>query len=68
MKSSDEETAEGSNSNTDCDQDSDVSFMKDIDEVIGTGEFEEEDWFEYMKRSTAAALERMKAAKIPCWN
>ena len=30
-RSSDEETAEGSSSNTDCDQDSDISFMKDTD-------------------------------------
>ena len=33
-RSSDEGTAEGSSSNTDCDQDSDISFMKDTDEKI----------------------------------
>ena len=32
-----------------------------------TSEIEEDDWIEYMKRSTATAVERMKAAKIPCW-
>ena len=32
-----------------------------------TGEIEEEDWIEYMKRSTATAVEKMKAVKIPCW-
>ena len=66
-RSSDEETAQGSGSNTDYDQDNDISFMKDTDEEIDTGEIEEEDWIEYMKRSTATAVEKMKAAKIPCW-
>ena len=66
-RSSDEETAEGSSPNTDHDQDSDISFTTDTDEEIDTGEIEEEDWIEYMKRSTATAVEKMKAAKIPCW-
>ena len=66
-RSSDEELAEGSSSNTDYDQDKDISFMKDTDEEIDTDEIEEEDWIEYMKRSTATAVEKMKAAKIPCW-
>ena len=30
-------------SNTDCDQDSDISFMEDTDEEIDTGEIDEED-------------------------
>ena len=34
--------------------------MKDTDEEIDTGEIEEEDGIEYMKRSTAAAVEKMK--------
>ena len=34
--------------------------MKDSDEEIDTVEIEEE-------RTTAIAIERMKAAKIPCW-
>ena len=63
-RSSDEETAEGSSSNTDCDQDSDISVMENTDEEIDTGEMDEEGWKEYMKRSTAFAVERMKAAKI----
>ena len=41
--------------------------MSDTDDEIDTDEIDEEDWIEYMKRSTAAAVERMKAAKIPCW-
>ena len=38
------ERAEGNSSNTDYDQDSDVSFMKDTDEEIDTAEIEEEAW------------------------
>ena len=66
-RSSDDETAEGGSTNTDCHQDSDVSFMKDSDEEIDTVEIEKEECIEYLKRSTATAVERMKAAKIPCW-
>ena len=36
--------------------------MKKID----TADIEEE-WIEYMKRSTDEAMERMKTAKIQCW-
>ena len=60
------ESAEVSSSNTDCDQDSDISFTKDTDEETDTDEIEE-DWIQYIHRSTAAAVERMKAANIPCW-
>ena len=42
-RSSDEETAVGNSSNADCGQDSDVSFMKDIDEEIDTADIEEEE-------------------------
>ena len=41
--------------------------MKGTDDEVDTGEIEEEDWVECMKRSTATAVERMKAARIPCW-
>ena len=40
--------------------------MKDADEDTETGEIDE-DWIEYTQRSTAKAVERMKAAQIPCW-
>ena len=40
--------------------------MNDTDEEIDTAEIEE-DWIEYMKRSTEEAMERMKTAKIQCW-
>ena len=66
-RDADDETAEGSSTNTDCDQDSDVSFMKGTDEEIDTAEIDEEQWIEYMKRSTEKAVEKMKAATITCW-
>ena len=67
-RSSDDETAEGSSSNTRCDQDRYIFFTEDTDEEIDTGEIEEEeDRIEHMERSTATAAERMKAAKIQCW-
>ena len=31
-------------------------------------EIEEEDWIEYIKRSTADALDKMERAEICCWN
>ena len=41
--------------------------MNDTDEEIDTAVVEEENWTEYMKRSTEEAIERMKTAKIQCW-
>ena len=64
--SSEDETDDGHSSSTNCDQDSDISFMKDTDEEIDTAMIDEEDWVEYMKRSTEEAMERMKPAKIQC--
>ena len=40
-------TEEGTSSNTECDQDSEVSIMDDTGEDIDTGEIEGEDWIEY---------------------
>ena len=62
----DKETEEGSDQNSDKDQDSDVSFQEDKEEAIDTTE-KEEDWIEYIKRSTKEAEEHMKKMKIPCW-
>ena len=45
--SAEDETADGNSSNTDCDQDSEISFMKDTDDEIDTADIEEE-WIEYM--------------------
>ena len=47
-------------------QDRDVSFQEDIDDAIDTTE-KEEDWIEYMKRSTKEAEDYMKKMKFPCW-
>ena len=41
--------------------------MDDADEDIDTAQIEEEDWFDYIKRSTKKAEEQMKAANVPCW-
>ena len=54
-------------SNTDCDQDSEVSFMDDTGEDIDTAEIEEEDWIEYKKRSPKKDEEKMRADNVPCW-
>ena len=62
----DKETEEGSDQNSDKDQDIHVSFQEDIDEAIDTTE-KEENWIEYIKRSTKEAEEYMKKMKIPCW-
>ena len=48
--------------------DSDVSFQDDAHEEIHTTSIEEEDWIEYIKRSTEDAIEMMQSAKIRCWN
>ena len=66
-RSSDEETAEGSSSNTFRDKDRDMSFMKDTDEEIDTGEIDEKDCIEKMKRNTSSAVDRMIKSKILCW-
>ena len=56
----DKETDEGSEQDSKKkNQDSDVSFQEDADEEIDATE-NEEDWFEYIKRSTKEADENMK--------
>ena len=68
MSSIGDESEDGQSSNTHKDQDSDVSFENDTEEEIDTTEIEEEDWIEYIKRSTNDAMEKMENAKIRCWN
>ena len=68
LSSTGDESEDWQSSNTHNDQDSDVSFENDTDEEIDATEIEEEDWIEYMKRSTIDAMEQMKNAKIRCWN
>ena len=58
QENSEDDTQEGSSTCTDCDQDSDVSFAKDSAKEIDTAELEEEDWNEYIERSTAEAEEK----------
>ena len=49
-------------------EDSDVSFENDTEEEIDSTEIEEEDWVDYINRSTNDAFEKMGNAKIRCWN
>ena len=63
-----DESVDGQRSITHNDQDSDVSFGNDIDEEIDTTEIEEENWIEYIERSTGEAMEKIKNAKIRCWD
>ena len=48
--------------------DSEVSFEDDPDEDIDTTTIKEEEWIDYIKRSTVNALDKMEHAKIQCWN
>ena len=45
-----------------------MTFDEDSEKEIDTIEIEEEDWIEYIKRSTVDALDKMERAKIRCWN
>ena len=67
MRSTDDESGDGLGTTTHNDVDSEVSFEDDADEEITTL-IEEEDWIEHMRRSTEDAMEKMKCAKIRCWN
>ena len=68
MCSTEDESGDGLSTTTHNDVDSDVSFEDDADEEIDTTSIEEEDWIEYIKRSTEEAIEKMESAKIRCWN
>ena len=68
MCSTDDESGGGLSTTTHNDADSEVSFEDDADEGIDTTTIEEEDWIEYIKRSTEEAVEKMESAKIRCWN
>ena len=48
--------------------DSEVTFEEDPDEEMDTTTVEEEEWIDYIKRSTVDALDKMERAKIRCWN
>ena len=68
MCSTDDESGDGQSTRTQNDVDSEVSFEDDADEEIDTTVIEEEDWIEYIKRSTEDAMEKMAHTKIRCWN
>ena len=69
MCSTDDESGDGQSTMTQNDVDSEISFEDDADEEIDTTVIEEEeDWIEYIKRSTEDAMEKMAYAKIRCWN
>ena len=60
----DKETEEGSEQSSKKDQDSDVSFEEEVDEEIDATE-NEEDWIEYIQRSTKEAEEHMDKTRNP---
>ena len=66
--STDDESGEGQSTKSKDDVDSEVTFEEDSDDEMDTIEIEEEDWIEYIKRSTVDALDKMEHAKIRCWN
>ena len=68
MCSTEDENGDGQSTSTQNDVDSEVSFEDDADEEIDTTVIEEEDWIEYIKRSTEDAVQKMERAKIRCWN
>ena len=45
-----------------------MSFESDNDEEVDAAQIEEEDWVDYVKRSTNEAMEKMENEKIRCWN
>ena len=68
MCSTDDESEDGQSTKTLDDVDSEVTFEDDPDEEMDTTTIEEEEWIDYIKRSTVDALDKMEHAKIRCWN
>ena len=66
--STDDKSGEDQSTKSEDDMDSGVTFDEDSEKDIDTAEIEEEDWFDYIRRSTADAIDRMDHAKIRCWN
>ena len=66
--STNDESGDGQSTTTQDDVDSEVSFEDDADDEIDTTLIEEEDWIEYIKRSTEDAMAKMAHAKMGCWN
>ena len=59
---------DGQSTKSEDDVDSGVTFDEDSDKDIDTVEIEEEDWIDYIRRSTADAIDKIERAKIRCWN
>ena len=68
MCSADDESGDGQSTMTQDDVDNEVTIEDDADEELDTTAIEEEDWIDYIKRSTEDAMEKMESAKIRCWN
>ena len=68
LGSTGDESEDGQSSNTHNDQDSEISFEDDTHEEVDTTMIEEEEWIEYIKRSTHEAMEKVENTKIRCWN
>ena len=66
--STDDESGDGQSTKSEDDVDSGVTFDEDSEKDIDTIEIEEEDWIDYIRRSTADAIDKMEHAKIRCWN
>ena len=68
MCTTNDESGNGQSTTTQNDVDSEVSFEDDADEAIDTTVIEEEDWIDYIKRSTEDAMKQMERGKIRCSN
>ena len=66
--STDDKSGDDQSIKSEDDMDSGVTFDEDSEKDIDTAEIEEEDWFDYIRRSTADAIDKMEHAKIRCWN
>ena len=66
--STDDKSGDDQSTKSEDDMDSGVTFDEDSEKDIDTAEIEEEDWFDYIRRSTADAIDKMDHAKIRCWN
>ena len=67
LSSTEDENGDGQSSDTHNDQDSNISVENDTDDEMDRTEIEEENWFDYRKRSTEEAIDKMDDAKIRCW-
>ena len=66
--STDDKSGDDQSTKSEDDMDSGVTFDEDSEKDIDTAEIEEEDWIDYIRRSTADAIDKMEHAKIRCWN